>query len=327
MQNLEPILIFLTVAEMGSFTRAADSLGIQKGRASTAVRKLEEDVGVRLLHRTTRSVQLTEDGRAFHARARDLLAEVDDLHSMFAGDRVALRGRLRVDLPTEVARTTIVPALPDFMATYPELELEVSSTDRQVDLVQEGFDCVLRLGPIGDETLIARPLGLLRMVNAASPAYLARYGVPRSLEDLQRQEHRTIHFSTMLGARPYWMGISGRRQLRDASVARCATRQQRADLRSRCPRRPWPDSGATLGDWPILGEWSACGDHTRFSSPGARRVPRRSTSEQSVAPSPRIHEMDRRCADAVSGIARRTSSSGPRNRHSEVMSAGRRSLL
>ena len=325
MQNLEPILIFITVAEMGSFTHAADSLGIQKGRASTAVRKLEEDVGVRLLHRTTRSVQLTEDGRAFHARARDLLAEVDDLHSMFAGDRVALRGRLRVDLPTEVARTTIVPALPDFMATHPELELEVSSTDRQVDLVQEGFDCVLRLGPIGDETLIARPLGLLRMVNAASPAYLARYGVPRSLEDLQRQEHRTIHFSTMLGARPYWMGISGRRQLRDASVARCATRQQRADLRSRCPRRPWPDSGATLGDWPILGEWSACGDHTRFSSPGARRVPRRSTSEQSVAPSPRIHEMDRRCADAVSGIARRTSSSGPRNQHSEVMSAGRRS--
>src|SRR6202012_6120902 len=147
MQNLEPILIFITVAEMGSFTHAADSLGIQKGRASTAVRKLEVDVGVRLLHRTTRSVQLTEDGRVFHARARDLLAEVDDLHSMFASDRVALRGRLRVDLPTEVARATIMPALPDFMAAHPELELEVSSTDRQVDLVQEGFDCVLRLWP------------------------------------------------------------------------------------------------------------------------------------------------------------------------------------
>ena len=78
----------------------------------------------------------------------------------------------------------------------------MSSTDRQVDLVQEGFDCVLRLGPIRDETLIARPLGLLRTANAASPAYLARYGVPRSLEDLRRQGHRTIHFSTMLGARP-----------------------------------------------------------------------------------------------------------------------------
>jgi DNA-binding transcriptional LysR family regulator len=202
MQNLEPLLIFITVAEMGSFTHAADSLGIQKGRASTSVRKLEEELGVRLLHRTTRSVQLTEDGRLFHARARDLLADVDDLHSMFAGDRVALRGRLRVDLPTEVARATIVPALPDFMATHPELELELSSTDRQVDLVQEGFDCVLRLGPIGDEMLIARPLGKLRMVNAASPTYLARQGVPRALADLRHQEHRTIHFGTTLGARP-----------------------------------------------------------------------------------------------------------------------------
>jgi DNA-binding transcriptional LysR family regulator len=201
MQNLEPLLIFITVADMGSFTLAADSLGIQKGRASTAVRKLEEDVGVRLLHRTTRSVQLTEDGRVFHARACDVLADVDDLHSMFASDAVALRGRLRVDLPSELARTTIVPALPAFMATYPELELEVSSTDRQVDLVQEGFDCVLRLGPIGDETLIARPLGKLRMVNAASPAYLARYGVPRSLEDLQK--HHAIHFTRTLGAKPY----------------------------------------------------------------------------------------------------------------------------
>jgi DNA-binding transcriptional LysR family regulator len=120
MQNLEPLLIFITVAEMGNFTHAADSLGIQKGRASTAVRKLEEDLGVRLLHRTTRSVQLTEDGRVFHARARDLLADVDDLHSMFASDEVGLRGRLRVDLPSELARTTIVPALPVFMATYPD---------------------------------------------------------------------------------------------------------------------------------------------------------------------------------------------------------------
>src|ERR1700734_1842073 len=203
MQNLEPLLIFITVANMGSFTHAADSLGIQKGRASTAVRKLEEDVGARLLHRTTRHVQLTEDGRAFHARARDLLAEVDDLYSMFAGDRVALRGRLRVDLPSELARTTFVPALPAFLATYPELELELSSTDRQVDLVQEGFDCVLRLGPIGDETLIARPLGKLRMVNAASPVYLARHGVPRSLEDLQHQKHRVVHFARTLGAKPY----------------------------------------------------------------------------------------------------------------------------
>ena len=203
MQNLEPLLIFTRVADMGSFTRAADSLGIAKGRASTVVRALEATVGVRLLHRTTRSVQLTEDGRAFHARARDLLAEADDLQSMFADDRTTLRGRLRVDMPTEVARTLIVPALPSFLLSHPGVELELSSTDRQVDLVQEGFDCVLRIGPAGDESLIARPLGRLRMVNVASPAYLERHGVPRSIEDLVRQEHRTVHYSQTLGAKPF----------------------------------------------------------------------------------------------------------------------------
>lgn len=203
MHNLEHLLIFTRVAEMRSFSHAAESLGIQKGRASTAVKRLEESVGVRLLHRTTRSVQLTEDGRAFHTRARDLLADCDNLHSMFADDGAALRGRLRVDLPTELARATIVPALPDFIARHPDLELELSSTDRQVDLIEEGFDCVLRIGPIGDETLIARPLGRRRMINAASPAYLSRHGVPKTLEDLQRQGHRTVHYNRILGSKPY----------------------------------------------------------------------------------------------------------------------------
>lgn len=203
MQDLKPLLIFTRVADMGSFTRAADSLGIRKGRASSAVKELEDTVGARLLHRTTRSVRLTDDGRAFHVRARDLLAEVDDLQSMFAGDRETLRGRLRVDLPTELARTAIIPALPGFMAAHPDLELELSSTDRQVDLVREGLDCVVRIGPIGDETLISRTLGRLRMVNAASPRYLAQYGTPRTLEDLVDQNHKTIHYSRTLGGRPY----------------------------------------------------------------------------------------------------------------------------
>ncbi|WP_118132738.1 LysR family transcriptional regulator [Oceanicella sp. SM1341] len=202
MHSLEHLRIFLRVAEMRSFSRAAESLGTQKGRASTVVRQLEEELGVRLLHRTTRNVKLTEDGRAFYQRARDLLSDFDSMSTMFAGDDVALRGRLRADLPTELARTTLVPALPGFMARYPELELELSGTDRQVDLVEEGFDCVLRIGPIGDETLIARPVGRLRMVNAASPVYLARHGTPLTLEDLRQQGHRTIDYSRTLGARP-----------------------------------------------------------------------------------------------------------------------------
>ncbi|RQS86659.1 LysR family transcriptional regulator [Burkholderia seminalis] len=201
MQNLDALLIFARVAEMTSFTRAAESLGIQKGRVSMVIRQLERDVGVALLHRTTRSVQLTDDGRAFYSRARDLLADVQELQSMFAADSARLRGRLRVDMPTELARSVVVPALPQLMAAHPELELELSSTDRRVDLVQEGFDCVIRLGPIVDETLIARPLGRLRMINAASPGYLARYGVPHTLDDLLRDGHRMVQYSLTLGAR------------------------------------------------------------------------------------------------------------------------------
>ncbi|TIP29616.1 MAG: LysR family transcriptional regulator [Mesorhizobium sp.] len=203
MQDLEALQIFARVAEMASFTKAAKSLGIHKGRVSTAVRRLEADVGAGLLHRTTRAVQLTEDGRAFYTRARDLLADAEDLRSMFASEHTSLRGKLRVDLPTELARSTLIPAIPEFMAAHPELELEISSTDRRVDLVQEGSDCVVRIGPVVDETLIARPIGALRMVNAASSAYLARHGTPRTLEDLVSQGHSIVHYTPTLGSKPF----------------------------------------------------------------------------------------------------------------------------
>jgi DNA-binding transcriptional LysR family regulator len=203
MPNLEALAIFVRIAEMGSFTQAAESLGIQKGRASNVVRQMEAQMGARLLHRSTRMVQLTEDGRSFYARARALLADAEELSSMFARSEAPLRGRLRIDLPTEFARTTVVPALPTFMEKYPEVELEISSTDRRVDLIQEGMDCVLRVGGIVDETLVARRIGALRMVNAASPTYLERHGTPRKLEDLLTQGHRMVHYSPTLGSRPF----------------------------------------------------------------------------------------------------------------------------
>ena len=202
MQDLESLAIFVRIAEMASFTHAAESLGIHKGRASNVVRRIEAAVGARLLHLSTRTVQLTEDGRAFYSRARALLAEAEELNAMFAGSGAPLRGRLRVDLPTELARTTIVPALPSFMAAYPDIQLEISSTDRRIDLIQEGMDCALRIGPIVDETLVARRIGALRMVNVASPAYLRRHGLPRTLDDLITQGHRMIHYATTLGSRP-----------------------------------------------------------------------------------------------------------------------------
>lgn len=202
MQSLDALAIFVRIAEMGSFTHAAASLGIQKGRASNVVRELEAQVGARLLHRSTRTVQLTEDGRSFHARARALLADAEALGAMFAGGEAPLGGRLRIDMPTELARSTIMPALPTFMDRYPDIQIELSSTDRRVDLIQEGMDCVLRVGGIVDETLVARRLGALRMINAASPAYLARHGIPRTLEDLSAQGHRMVHYTPTLGSRP-----------------------------------------------------------------------------------------------------------------------------
>lgn len=202
MKNLEPLVIFARVAELKSFTQAAESLGIQKGRASMVVRELEQELGATLLHRTTRSVQLTEDGRAFYARARDLLAEADDLRSMFTTSGMPLKGKLRVDMPAILAQSVVIPALPQLLEAHPELEIELSSTDRRVDLVQEGFDCVVRLGPIVDETLIARPLGHLRMINAASPRYLSRFGRPETLEDLLYQRHRMVHYIRNFGSKP-----------------------------------------------------------------------------------------------------------------------------
>ena len=202
MQNLEALAIFVRIAEMSSFTQAAESLGIQKGRASNVVRHMEAQLGVRLLNRSTRTVQLTEDGRNFYARARALLADAEELGAMFTGRAAPLRGRLRIDLPTEFARITVMPALPTFLECYPDIALEISCTDRRVDLLQEGIDCVLRVGGIVDETLVARRLGNLPMVNAASLAYLERHGTPRSLGDLLAQRHRMVHYTPTLGTRP-----------------------------------------------------------------------------------------------------------------------------
>lgn len=203
MQHLEALEIFVRIAEMRSFTHAAESLGIQKGRASNVVRRMEAQLGVRLLNRSTRTVQLTEDGRNFYTRARALLVEAEDLGSMFTGRDAPVRGRLRVDLPTEFARITVMPALPTFLHSYPDIELELSCTDRRVDLLQEGIDCVLRVGGIVDETLVARRLGNLPMVNAASPAYLERRGIPRVLGDLLAQGHQMVHYTPTLGTRPF----------------------------------------------------------------------------------------------------------------------------
>lgn len=198
MDRLDHLRSFLRVAELGSFTAAAEQLGLPKASVSLAVQRLEAEVGVQLLHRTTRRVRLTADGAQFQQRARDLLDDMEDLQGMFRRD-TQLKGRLRVDMSSGLARQLVIPRLPGFLESHPGLEIELSGTDRRVDLVREGFDCVVRVGPLDDNTLVARPLGVMHIVNCASPAYLATHGVPRSLEDLSR--HALVHYVGTLGQR------------------------------------------------------------------------------------------------------------------------------
>ena len=200
MNPLDRMQIFARVAELSSFTQAAQVLGLPKASASLAVQQLEAHLGTRLLHRTTRRVQLTQDGQAFYERCKDLLDDVDELQAMFQQpDGTALRGRVRIDMSTGIARQLVLPALPDLLARHPLLEVELSSTDRRVDLVREGFDCVIRVGPVAEPGLVARPLGLVRVASCASPGYLARKGTPQSLADLA--QHDLVHYVSTLGTK------------------------------------------------------------------------------------------------------------------------------
>ena len=198
MNELDTIQVFLKVAELESFSGAARQLGLPNATVSAAVRQLEQQLGARLLQRTTRRVQMTQEGEAFHARSREVLTEVESLRAMFRGGQDVLSGRLRVDMSVALATEMVLPRLGEFMARHPQLAIDLGTADRRVDLIQEGYDCVLRAGVLRDSSLVARPLGSYRLANCASPAYLAQYGTPRTLDDLMH--HRLIHYDAQLGA-------------------------------------------------------------------------------------------------------------------------------
>jgi DNA-binding transcriptional LysR family regulator len=195
--DFDKLRTFVRVAELASFTRAADQLGMAKGRVSDAVNRLEADLGTRLLQRTTRSVHLTQDGVQFLERAKELLQEADELQAMFQPAGSGLKGRLRIDLSHALARDVVLPRLPEFLSAHPQLEVGISTTDRRVDLVREGFDCVMRVGTLADSDLVVRRLGELPQINVASPAYLACHGTPRTLDDLAG--HQVVHYDGKLG--------------------------------------------------------------------------------------------------------------------------------
>ncbi|MBR1164417.1 LysR family transcriptional regulator [Bradyrhizobium elkanii] len=184
MDRIDLFRIFARVVECASFTRAADTLGLPRSSVSSAVAELEQRVGARLLHRTTRKVSPTHDGAAFYERALRVVADVEEAETLFRHAAAEPSGRLRVDVPGRIGRLIIAPALPAFLDRYPQIDIDLGVTDRAINLIEDSADCVVRVGPLGDSGLIARPLGNLTLINVASPGYLARHGTPRTPDDL-----------------------------------------------------------------------------------------------------------------------------------------------
>ena len=198
MDRFNAMLVFTRIVELGGFSRAADSLQMPRASVTVLIKQLEAHLGVQLLHRTTRQVSPTLDGAAYYQRCVSLLSDLEEAEGLFRGSQP--KGKLRVDMPAAVGRLVVFPALPEFTRRYPLIELEVGLSDRPVDLIREGVDCVVRGGLTMDDSLVARPLVMMDQVTCASPDYLQAHGVPQSLEDLSG--HQVVeYFSSVSGKR------------------------------------------------------------------------------------------------------------------------------
>lgn len=186
MDRLDCDRMFLAVIETGSFTAAADKLGTRSGQASKLISRLETELGVRLLNRTTRSVAPTEAGRAYYDRLKPLIDELDTLDRDIRNISQSPRGRLRLTAPLTFGTLELAPALNVFAGIYPDIELDVSFSDRVVNVVDEGFDLAVRVGRPGDSSLILRRLCAVRIVIVGAPAYLAEHGAPEAPSALAR---------------------------------------------------------------------------------------------------------------------------------------------
>ncbi|MEQ8284299.1 LysR family transcriptional regulator [Thalassospira sp.] len=192
MDRFEEMRNFVRVVERKSFTKAAGDLLIPRATMTNSIQRLEARLRTRLLERTTRTVVPTLDGDAYYRRCVDILAELEEADGIFR--RADPRGLLRVNLQGTLARKFIIPRLPEFLEQYPCIDLVLSDGDRFVDLVHEGFDCVLRSGGLSDSSMIVRRLAVLHEATVASPDYIARTGMPETLEDLKTQGHEMVNF-------------------------------------------------------------------------------------------------------------------------------------
>jgi DNA-binding transcriptional LysR family regulator len=188
MDRLDAMRLFTRVVDRRSFTQAAHDLDIPRSTATQVIRQLEERLGVRLLQRTTRTVRPTLDGEAYYRRCLAILDDVEDAEGAFLG--AVPKGMLRIEVQGTIARHFLIPGLPDFLDRHPGIEIAMSESDRWVDVVREGVDCVLRYGALPDSDLVARTVTTLERITCAAPAYLERYGMPESPEDMAL--HRAV---------------------------------------------------------------------------------------------------------------------------------------
>lgn len=194
MDRFDAMQAFARVVEAGSFTKAAETLRMSKTSVTQLVQQLEARLRVRLLNRTTRRVNVTADGAAYYERVLRLLADLDDAETSLSSASASPRGRLRVDVPSPLARMILVPALPAFHARYPDIQLDMGVSDRKVDLIGDNVDCVVRGGELTDQSLVARHVGDLQLGVCAAPGYLERAGTPSHPRELEDTHHRIVGF-------------------------------------------------------------------------------------------------------------------------------------
>ncbi|MEM7593781.1 MAG: LysR family transcriptional regulator [Cyanobacteria bacterium P01_A01_bin.83] len=210
MKSLSNIKTFVRVAQTKSFVEAANALSLSPPATSKAVAKLEAELGVKLLHRTTRSVSLTPEGERFYEVAQRLLSEMDDLAQELKDSLSEPRGRLKISLPAAYGRIWGTNILARFLEAYPQISVELSLDDREVDLAAEGFDVVVRTGALADSAnLIARRLFLDPLITCATPEYLQRYGQPQHPDELEG--HNCLNFRNRKTGRhvPWFFTIDG----------------------------------------------------------------------------------------------------------------------
>ncbi|CAK6466039.1 TPA: LysR family transcriptional regulator [Klebsiella variicola subsp. variicola] len=199
MDTIDLYRVFIRVAENGSFIRAAESLNKPTSTVSAAIRELESRLDTRLFHRTTRSVSLTLDGNVFYARCQDMLQGIEETENFFKQASNVVAGNIRVDVPGRVGSHIILPALPEFFKRHPAIEIDLGVTDRSVNLAEEGIDCAVRVGMLGNSGMVAKCIGYLNIINVASDGYVAAFGQPASPAELSK--HIAVGFASPTSGR------------------------------------------------------------------------------------------------------------------------------